>query len=41
VAPPNSSIDSTMIWVEPWVMMVRLMVEVIALSMISTVFILR
>ena len=30
-----------MIWVEPWVMMVRLMVEVIALSMISTVFILR
>ena len=30
-----------MIWVEPWVMMVRLMVEVMALSMIWTVFILR
>ena len=30
VWPPNSSIESTMIWVEPCVMMVRLMVEVIA-----------
>jgi hypothetical protein len=23
VAPPNSSIDSTISWVEPWVMMVN------------------
>ena len=30
-----------MIWVEPWVMMVRLMVEVMALSMIWTVLIFR
>ena len=33
--------DSTISWVEPCVMMVRLMVEVMALSMISTVVILR
>jgi hypothetical protein len=28
--------DSTMIWVEPWVMMVRLMVEVMAWSITCT-----
>jgi hypothetical protein len=39
--PPNSSMDNTINLGEPWVMMVRLMVEVMALSMISTVFILR
>ena len=30
-----------MIWVDPWVMMVRLMVDVMALSITCTVFILR
>jgi len=40
-ARPNSNMESTINWVLPWVMMVRLMVEVMALSMISTVFILR
>ncbi|SUX30061.1 Uncharacterised protein [Chromobacterium vaccinii] len=33
--PPNTSIDTTIISVEKWVMMVRLMVEVMALSITS------
>jgi len=41
VAPPKISIDSTIICVEPWVMIVRLIVEVIAWSITSCVFILR
>ena len=41
VGPPKKNIDSTMICVEPWVMMVRLVVLVMAWSITSGVLILR
>ncbi len=41
MGPPKISIDSTIIWVQKWVMIVRLMVLVIAWSITCIVVSLR